>query len=145
MMNYYRYLEHTADIRLYAVGETLERAFEQAVLGMINIMTDINKISNIISKKVCCSAPDKEILLVDYLTEYLGIFDIENLLFSSINIDGIKYNEENGDYSIDSTAYGEEFDPEKHEIRSEVKAVTFSYLEIAENPDKTELWIVLDL
>jgi SHS2 domain-containing protein len=145
MENYYEYLDHTADIRVHAVGNSLEEAFKQAVLATMNIMTDINKISMNVEKQVECQAPDKEMLLVDYLTEYLALFDIENILFADVEIKKIEYDEQSGIFSIRSIAYGQLFDPEIHEMRSEVKAVTFSYLKIVEEPDKSELWVVLDL
>ena len=145
MPNFYEYHDHTADVRIHAVGDTIESAFEQAVLGTMNIMTDTSKISEKVSKKICCSAPDIEILLVDYLTEYLAIFDIEDLVFSRIDIKKIDFEHEDSSFTITSTAYGEKLNPSKHEIETEVKAITFSYLEIIQEKDKSEIWVVFDL
>ena len=145
MKNYYKYIDHTADVQIYAVGDTLESAFEQAVMGTTNLMTNIRIISEVSSKEINCSAPDKEMLLVDYLTEYLAIFDIENLLFSRVVVHDIIFDQKNEEYKIHSTAYGDIYDPKIHEIKTEVKAVTFSYLKIVEKQNKTELWFVLDL
>lgn len=145
MKNYYKYIDHTADVQIYAVGHTLETAFEQAVMGTTNLMTNMRKISEVYSKEINCSAPDKEMLLVDYLTEYLAIFDIENLLFSRVKVHDIIFDHEDNNYKIHSTAFGDKYNPKIHEIKTEVKAVTFSYLRIIEKRNKTELWFVLDL
>lgn len=145
MKNYYKYIDHTADVQIYAVGHTIENAFEQAVMGTTNLMTNTRKISEVYSKEIKSCAPDKEMLLVDYLTEYLAIFDIENLLFSRVVVHDIIFDHEDNNYKIHSTAFGDKYNPKIHEIKTEVKAVTYSYLKINEGEDKTEIWFVLDL
>ena len=142
---YYKYIDHTADIQILAVGNTLESAFEQAVMGTTNLMTNMHNISEVYSKEINCSAPDKEMLLVDYLTEYLAIFDIENLLFSRVEVHEIIFDPKENNFKISSRAFGDIYNPKIHEIKTEVKAVTYSYLKIVEEYDKTEILFVLDL
>jgi SHS2 domain-containing protein len=36
----YEYLEHTADVRFRAYGKSLEQAFENAALAMLNVMVE---------------------------------------------------------------------------------------------------------
>ena len=41
----YEYLEHTADIKFLAYGETVEEVFENAALAMFNVIIDTEKVS----------------------------------------------------------------------------------------------------
>lgn len=143
--NYFKFIDHPADIQVYAVGETLERAIEQCVLAITETMTDLASVNPEIYKEISISAPNIEMLLINYLTEYLAIFDIELLLFSKIDIEKIKFNQEKNEYIIKSKSWGQVFNPEIHEMRTEIKAITYSYLRIEEKPGKTEIWIIFDI
>ena len=109
----YEFLDHTADIQVHSWGKNLEEAFEQATLGLMDLMVDTKDISPEISKEITLSAPDKEILLVDYLSEYLSIFDIDELLFSKIKVDKIEFNENENKFTVHAIAYGEKYNPDK--------------------------------
>jgi len=141
----YEFLDHTADIQIHCWGQSLEEAYSFAVIAMIDVMADISKIESKLSKKIRLCAPDKEVLFVDFLTEFLGIFDIEELLFNNVDVKKIEYNNEDQQYYIEAEVFGEKYDPNKHIIKTEVKAVTFSYLQIVEKENKVDIWFVLDL
>ena len=145
MPNFYEFHDHTADIQVHAVGDNLERAIEQTVLGMMEIMTDSTQIGSEITRSTEVSALDLDMLVVNYLTEYLYYLDAERLLFSSVQISPIEFNEQTQEYTIRSISNGEFFDPERHEMKTEIKAVTYSFLEIIQEKEKCEIWIVFDL
>ena len=48
-------------------------------------------------------------------------------------------------YILDASAYGEEFDPSKHERRSEVKAVTYHMMDIKIKNLNIILQVILDI
>lgn len=143
--NYFEFIDHPADIQVHAVGDTLERAIEQCVLAMTETMTDLASVKAEVCKEISIRAPNKEMLLINYLTEYLAIFDIEMLLFSKIKVEKIGFNPELNEYIIRSKSWGQPFNPEVHEMRTEIKAITYSYLRIEEKPEKTEIWIIYDI
>jgi SHS2 domain-containing protein len=145
MPNFFEFHDHTADIQVHCVGDTLERAIEQAVLGMMELMTDAKQIGAEVSRTIEISALDLDMLVVNYLTEYLYYLDAERLLFSSVEISPITFNKDTKEYTIRSVSKGEEFDPKRHEMKTEIKAVTYSFLEIIEKKGKCEIWIVFDL
>ena len=145
MPNFYEFHDHTADIQVHAVGDTLAHAVEQTVIGMMNIMTSAENIRSDIAQETVISAPDLEILVVNYLSEYLYYFDAKRLLFSEVQISPIQYDEVSKLYTIKSVSKGETFDPSRHEMKTEIKAVTYSFLEIKQNKEQSEIWIVFDL
>ena len=126
-------------------GIHLEQTIREVVLAMMNVMTSSENIRSEETRETTLSSSDLEILVVNYLTEYLYYFDAERLLFSDVTISPIQFNEETGEYTISSISYGEKFDPQRHEMKTEIKAVTYSFLEVIQKKEKSEIWIVFDL
>ncbi len=136
--------DHTADVQVRSWGKTLVEAFNQTAYSLIATITpDLEKISPIIIKNIKIEAEDKEALLFDFLSELLFIFDVEELVFSKIDVKYIKKNIDN--YELEVLMKGEKFDKKKHEIGVEVKAITYSFMEIVESNEKVEILIVFDI
>jgi len=73
----------------------------------------------------------------------LYIFDVDELVFSQIYVSKIeKFNDK---YKLQATLKGEKFDLDKHEIGIEVKAITYSFLNIEEKHESTIIDIVFDI
>ncbi|MFX1496857.1 MAG: archease [Promethearchaeota archaeon] len=140
----FEFKEHTADIKVRSWGTTLEEAFTQTALSLMAIMSpDLKKVSPFIEKNIEVTSEDIYSLLFDYLSEFLYFFDVEGLIFSDIIVDLITIT--NNDYYLKSIVKGEKFDKNKHEIGTEVKAVTYSYMNIQEKKDKFEIEIIFDI
>ena len=77
----YEYLEHTADIKFQAYGDTLEEVFENAALAMFNVIIDTEKVSGETEREVLLTSPDLESLLVDWLSELLYLFEVDEVVF----------------------------------------------------------------
>ena len=140
----FEYLEHTADVQSRSWGRTLEEAIEQTALSLIGtISPNLALIEPSVHKKVIITSEDKEALIFDFLSELLYIFDVDQLIFSEIEIEKIKENR--GQLTLSAMLKGEEFKKEKHEIGTEVKAITYSYMEIKETNEKAEILMVFDI
>jgi SHS2 domain-containing protein len=140
----FRYINHTADIQSQSWGRTLEDAFSQCALSLMAIITpNLEKISPQIEKSVKIKAEDKEALLFDFLSEFLYIFDVEGLIFNEINVEYIE--KINKHYKLKVTMKGEKFNKKKHDIGTEVKAITYSFISIDESEDDVKINIVFDI
>jgi len=140
----YRWLDHTADVLIHSWGKDLESAFEQTAYGLMETITpDLSKISIEVEKEIKIEAEDKEALLFDFLSEFLFIFDVEDLVFGEVKVHSIDSVE--GRYELSASLKGEVFNKDKHEIGTEVKAITYSFLEINEGRDKVEIKMVFDI
>jgi SHS2 domain-containing protein len=140
----YEYKDHTADVQARCYGPTLEKAFEQAVYSLIaTISPNLKKIKTIVNKSITVKAEDKQALLFDFLSEFLYIFDVEGLIFSKVIVNKIKKGA-NG-YFLEANMRGEKFDKSKHEIGTEVKAITYSYMNIEEKSDLVIIDVVFDI
>src|SRR5512145_1776758 len=127
----YEYLEHTADIKFLAYGDTLEEVFENAALAMFNVIIDTGKVSGETAREIFLTSPDLEYLLVDWLSELLYLFEVDEIVFWNFQVEEIK--EENGKCSIKALASGENYYPQSHPFETEIKAVTYNQLELEKN------------
>jgi SHS2 domain-containing protein len=139
----YEYLEHTADVKFLAYGKTLEEVFENSALAMFNVMIDTRKISGELVKDVCLKSSDLESLIVDWLSEHLYLFEVDEIVFSKFHVDRIR--KENCEYSITSTASGEKFYPKSHPFETEIKAVTYNQLKVEKIEDGWKVQVILDI
>lgn len=139
----YEYLEHTADIKFRAYGDTLEEVFENSALAMFNVIIDTGKVSGETAREVFLTSPDLESLLVDWLSELLYLFEVDEIVFWKFQVEEIK--EEEGEYSIKALASGEKYYPESHPFETEIKAVTYNQLELEKNAGGWKAQVVVDI
>ena len=140
----YEFLEHTADVQVRSWGSSLEEAFSQTAYSLMETITpNLKKIIPKVEREIIIKAEDKEALLFDFLSEFLYIFDVDGLVFNQIYVSKIeKFND---NYKLRATLKGEKFDLNKHEIGIEVKAITYSFLNIEEKHKSTIIDIVYDI
>ena len=137
-MKTYEYFEATADIGFKAYGKNLNEAFENASLAMFNIITDT---SNVESKKEISfeiTSEDEVALLYDYLEELLFHHEVDFMLFSHFQV------EIDENLHLKATIKGEEIDWDKHERKTEIKAITFHKMAV-EISDTVKLRAIVDL
>lgn len=139
----YEYLEHTADIKFLAYGKNLEEVFENAALAMFNVMIDTQKVLGETEREIVLKSSDLEFLLVDWLSELLYIFEVDEIVFREFRVE--KVMEEDGEYSITAQALGEKYYPESHPFETEIKAVTYNQLEIVKTTDGWKAQVVVDI
>lgn len=139
----YEYLEHTADIKFLAYGETVEEVFENAALAMFNVIIDTEKVSGETEREVLLTSPDLESLLVDWLSELLYLFEVDEVVFWKFQVEEIR--EEEGEYSIKTLASGEKYYPESHPFETEIKAVTYNQLELEKTAGGWKAQVVVDI
>ena len=140
----YEFLNHPADVWVHAWGKTFEEAIENCVYALMETMFEGNIIENKITREISVEENTKGSLLVAFLSEFLYIFDTEYLIFNHVKIDQIVKNS-SGKLEIHAVGQGEVFDASKHIPDIEVKAITYSYLEIKETKKRTDIKIVYDI
>ncbi len=137
----YEYFDVTADIGFNAYGINLNEAFENASLAIFNIISDTDNINPDNEFKFTIVSEDKVSLLYDYLEELLFYHEVEFMLFSDFTV---KIKKTNNNYQLNAIIKGEEINWDKHERKSEIKAITFHQMEIKEK-EYVELKTIVDL
>lgn len=137
-MKNYEYFDVTADIGFKAYGKNLNEAFENAGLAIFNIISDTSDVNPEKSIRFEITSEDEVSLLYDYLEELLFYHEVEFMLFSRFHVeidDGLH---------LTATIEGEEIDWQKHERKTEIKAITFHKMEVTRN-GSVELRAIVDL
>jgi SHS2 domain-containing protein len=121
----YETFEHEADIGIRGFGNSIEEAFENAAAALYSIQVNISVVKRDVQRTVTVSAPDRELLLVEWLNALLSLSDIEHMVFSKFNVTMEKA-------SLTGTAWGEALNREKHQPDVEVKGATYHMLSVQE-------------
>eukprot|EP00696_Hemimastix_kukwesjijk_P020237 gnl/Hemi2/9746_TR3391_c0_g1_i1.p1 gnl/Hemi2/9746_TR3391_c0_g1~~gnl/Hemi2/9746_TR3391_c0_g1_i1.p1 ORF type:complete len:157 (-),score=43.42 gnl/Hemi2/9746_TR3391_c0_g1_i1:192-662(-) len=128
----------------YEWGENLVQAFEQCGLGLYGYMTDLGTVEEDpeLTQVFDAEGHDMQSLLYAYLEELLFHFSAENFIGKEIHIDEL--NKET--FKIRMTVRGEQFDLDKHPQGTEVKAITYSNMQILEpDPKHAEIYVIIDI
>ncbi|HIC98308.1 MAG TPA: archease [Pyrodictiaceae archaeon] len=139
----FEFEEHTADVLIKAYGRTLEEAFANAARAVFEVITDTNKVEPRECRKVEIEGFDLENALYRWLEEFLIYFDSEGLVFSKFDVDKIERTAEG--YRVIGIGCGEQFDPEKHEHRTIVKAITYAQMSIERVDGLWRIRFVVDI
>ncbi len=137
-MKKFEYFEVTADIGFRAYGENLNEAFENAGLAIFNIISDTSGIDSEREISFEITSEDNVSLLYDYLEELLFYHEVEFMLFSQFDV------EIDEDFHLTATIKGEPIDWNKHERKTEIKAITFHEMQVNQS-DIVELQAIVDL
>ena len=138
----YEYLDHPADVQIHSWGLTLKQAFEQQAIAMFGVMTDLNAIENLQEATIEAQGHDLVSLLYKFLDECLFTFSVEPFLCAyDVNI--TEFDEVN--FIIKASLKGETFDLSKHPQGTEVKAITFSNMQINKGDTHWECYVIIDI
>lgn len=137
----YEYLYHIADAKFRAYGSSIEEAFENAALAMLNVMIDTSTIGPEKKLQIELTSPDMETLLIDWLSEILYLLEVEDIVPGKFEVSGI--NKINDGFSLLASVSGETVDLSRHRFDTQVKAVTLHELEIKKDKGFS-IQVVLD-
>ncbi len=127
----YEYLDHEADIGILSTGDTLEETFEEGAKAMFDVMVDLDTVEGHQQVEIAVEATDVAALFVEWLNELLAQSDIKGMFFSNFCVEQIESLE--GIYRLRGIAFGEVRDPNKHNIKTEVKGATYYGLKVWKN------------
>ena len=136
-MGGFKALEHTADVGVEAWSETLEGCFEEATLGVLDIMGAWRPGPGS-DEEVVVGARDLGGVLVDWLSEVLYLQDARDAVVTSVHVERVSDTEAvgrigltaRGDVQLEGTA---------------VKAITFHQLSVERAGDRWTARLFVDV
>lgn len=141
----YEYLDHTADVQFHSWGETLGEAIEQLLVAMYGYMVlDINSVDQVYTMDFEASGSDIQSLLYNLMDKCLYDFNAEPFFIGRcVRIQS--FDEEK--FVIKARAWGESFDLTKHHPGTEIKAITYSNMQVNRQPDgkRFDIYVVVDI
>ncbi|XP_008520085.1 protein archease isoform X6 [Equus asinus] len=137
----YEYLDHTADVQLHAWGDTLEEAFEQCAMAMFGYMTDTGTVEPLQTVEVETQAPLRLLFQLGHSSYKVQVppvlYEYRLREVKVLNID-------QRNFKLRSIGWGEEFSLSKHPQGTEVKAITYSAMQVY-NEEKPEVFVIIDI
>lgn len=140
--------EHTADLGLEARADSPAELFEALGEGLCRQICQPGNVRLKDSRRVEVAAspgaaePDAsglEFLAVDFLRELLRLFHLEKFLIGRIRV------ERCDETSVAAEVTGESYDPARHELGVEIKAVTYHQLTVARQGGGWLARVILDI
>ena len=139
----FKFHEHTADITIECWAPTLEEAFEQAALASFEVILDTTTVRPNESVEISVEGIDMKELLVEWVGRLISLIDIDSQFYSRFKVHEIS--EDSAGFHLKGSAFGEQIDLQRHDTRTEVKAMTYADMRIDRSAERTSLWFTLDL
>jgi len=117
-------------------ARSLEKLFCLAARGMFALMTEATAVATASEIALDVNAPDRETLLVDWLSELLFQYEMTGLVFREFDLTITP------GWQLRGKARG---GPPRAEMRKHIKAVTFHDLHIDEHDGVYETTVVFDI
>jgi tRNA nucleotidyltransferase (CCA-adding enzyme) len=114
---------HGADMGVRGIAPSKAVAFEQAAVALTAVVTDPAHVAAKDSVHLSCTAPDDELLLVEWLNALIFEMATRKMLFARFEV-AIE------NHTLAATAWGEAIDLDRHELGVEVKGATCTSLKV---------------
>jgi SHS2 domain-containing protein len=135
----YQIIDHTADLGIIIEGTDEKDLFIRAAYAMTDLMVKGDISRKPVIKDVSLQGEDFPDLMVKWLGEILYLFHGEKLLVHSIKIKSIS------PITLRSTLTFTSFEPEHHQVKREIKAVTYHQISVDKTKDGWQARIIFDI
>jgi SHS2 domain-containing protein len=137
----YKFIDHTADVMFEAFGKNLNEVFENAALATFEVQCGLDNVDCNVKKKIKLSNDNVQDLLFDFLEELIFLKDAKYLIFKKFKVKILEKNK----FFLEAIVGGEKINPEKHELKVDVKAVTLHHFELKKVKDEWKCKVLLDI
>ncbi len=132
--------EHTADLGLRATAPDLPALF--AEMGNCLLAAMVEDPASVVARqtdRIVLTGNDREFLLFDWLKELLLRFETDRMLYSAFNVHSVS------ETGLVAELAGDFYDPERHVLAHEVKAITYHELKVVEQDGGWLAEVIVDI
>ena len=138
-MKKYENFDHTADLGIRIFGRTYEELMTNAAYALFDLLTDLDRVQETFSYTLHVEAAEREDLLIRWLSELLFLCESRGYLFKRFQFSHLDQT------SLQAVAHGETFDCSRHELKTEIKAVTYHQAAVREKDGAWEGRVIFDI
>ena len=135
----YHLIDHTADFGIHVYGSDSKELFANAAWALFDTITEIDQLAGLDSCHIEVSGDDWSDLMVNWLREVLYLWNGKELLVKKVRILSLSETE------LAATAELDPFNPDRHVIKTEIKAVTYHQIQVNSSPSGWEAMIIFDI
>jgi SHS2 domain-containing protein len=135
----YRIFEHTADLGVRVEAATLGDLFAEAAAGLFEVIVgDLGQVRPTSAEVFTVPGSDPTWLLLDFLAELNAAFALRRMLFREFQVTVT-------DDGLEAIARGERYDPGRHVLAHEVKAITQHECRVERGPRHCSATFIVDV
>ncbi len=139
MKKTYQLIDHTADFGIHVFGSDSQALFANAALALFDVITEMDVLKSRDFCKITASGEDWSDLMINWLRELLYLWNGKELLVKSVQILSLSENK------ISANIYFDPFRPDRHTIKTEIKAVTYHQIQVKSGPSGWEARVIFDI
>ncbi|MDP1729104.1 MAG: archease [archaeon] len=133
----YKFVEHTADLKIEVDEPSLEEAFITSALALRQAMAEDVQIKGVSSRVIAVAGADLSALLYKFLEEFLFLLDAEDFILATFEDLGII--KDDGEYHLSAKILGDK--ASNYNFSNDVKAITFNDMDVFENKPREKVLI----
>jgi SHS2 domain-containing protein len=135
----YRVFDHTADLGVEITAASVEEIYAAAAFALFDLLADLSTVRAGIVREIDMTGEDAADLLVNFLREALYLWNGEGFLMKTCLV------REAAPQRLKALLRGERFDPARHKIKQEIKAVTYHQASVCETEKGWVARVVFDV
>jgi len=135
----YKLFPHTSDLGIEVVGRSLKELFNNAGLALLDLVVDPATVAAHETVELSVRGDDRELLFREWLGELLYQVFVKEFVFKTIQITRLD------NYSLQARAIGEKIDYRRHQLKRELKSITYHQLKVSEIDDSWLGRFVVDI
>jgi SHS2 domain-containing protein len=139
MQSYYTLLDHTADLRIRVTGDDPADLYRNAGLALFDLINRSDRLESREVIEIDVTGDDPADLMVNYLRELLYLWTGNEKLVKMIDILQIS------DTAVSARVSTDRYQPQRHTILHEIKAVTYHQIEVSRTTDGWQARVVFDV
>ena len=145
-------VDHTADAAIRGWGRDLSELFASMARGLFDVIAGTDSVRAVRARTIELRSETIDELLHDWLEALNTLHQVHGELYRDFDVrvgDAALLEDSNaagsGDLSLRARAIGERIDPARHELRMEVKAVTWHGLSVRRTEEGYEAHVLFDI
>ena len=135
----YRSFSRSSDLAVKIFGNSQAELFANSAFALFDLMTDVGKVEVRDRLSLEVEGVDRDDLMVNWMRELLYLYQGSGYLLKEFQVLEVK------DNYIRGEVRGEKFDPDRHEIRRQIRAVVPHHGRMEKTGDQWTAQVVLEL
>jgi SHS2 domain-containing protein len=138
MQKPFKEIDHSGDVGIEARGADMAELLANATLGLFGLVRRVMPDSSV-DREIRVESSSAEDLLVDWLSEALSLMGVHGEVYATVEITN------HGEWFAEGILRGERTDPERHDLRFDVKAATYHGLRVEHTENGFVGRVIFDL
>lgn len=135
----YEVFEHTADLGLRVRASSVDELFADAAKGLLTMLVaNPESVRSVRTQRIELTADSPDLLLLDWLSEILFLYDVERLLLSRFSVRVQQRH-------LVAECSGEAVDGQRHQLDHEIKAITYHDLIVEQSESGWLAEVIVDI